>query len=82
MVELSLKEKQRVKSIIAESIGYDESEVEDDSNLETELCCDSLDKLELIAVLEDSFYCSIDESEVENIRLVSDIYEILEKTIK
>jgi len=45
------------------------------------LCLDSLDKLEAIMQLEDAFNISFDEGDIENCATMTDLAELIEKTI-
>jgi|TARA_B110000444_G_scaffold203845_1_gene196485 acyl carrier protein len=75
-------EKQQLIEIIAEQLGIDESQINDDSNLANELGADSLDTLELVMTLEEIFKIEISDSEAEKLETVSDVYTFISTTLQ
>ena len=61
---------QRVKKIVAEQLGVNESEVKSDSSFVNDLGADSLDTVELVMALEEEFECEIPDEDAENITTV------------
>jgi acyl carrier protein len=61
---------QRVKKIVAEQLGVNESEVKDESSFVNDLGADSLDTVELVMALEEEFECEIPDEEAEKITTV------------
>ncbi|AGF47010.1 acyl carrier protein [Candidatus Kinetoplastibacterium desouzaii TCC079E] len=61
---------QRVKKIVAEQLGVNESDVKDSSSFVEDLGADSLDMVELVMALEDEFETEIPDEEAENISTV------------
>ena len=49
----------RVKKIVAEQLGVNESEVKNESSFVNDLGADSLDTVELVMALEEEFECEI-----------------------
>jgi acyl carrier protein len=74
--------KQQLIEIIAEQLGIDESQINDDSNLANELGADSLDTLELVMTLEEIFKIEISDSEAEKLETVSDVYTFISTTLQ
>jgi len=71
----------KVKSIIVDKLGVDESEVVNEANFTNDLGADSLDTVELIMEFEKEFDVSIPDEDAENIATVGDAVEYLnEKT--
>jgi acyl carrier protein len=71
----------KVKSIIVEKLGVDESEVVDGANFTNDLGADSLDTVELIMEFEKQFDISIPDEDAETIATVGDAVRYLsEKT--
>ena len=71
----------KIKSIIVDKLGVDESEVVEDANFTNDLGADSLDTVELIMEFEKEFDISIPDEDAENIATVGDaINYIKEKT--
>ena len=61
---------QRVKKIVAEQLGVNESEVKIESSFVDDLGADSLDTVELVMALEEEFDCEIPDEEAEKITTV------------
>jgi acyl carrier protein len=60
----------RVKSIVAEQLGVEESEVKNSSSFVDDLGADSLDTVELVMALEEEFETEIPDEEAEKITTV------------
>jgi acyl carrier protein len=60
----------RVKKIVAEQLGVDESEIQNDSSFVDDLGADSLDTVELVMALEEEFDEEIPDEEAEKITTV------------
>lgn len=61
---------QRVKKIVAEQLGVNESEVKYESSFVNDLGADSLDTVELVMALEEEFGVEIPDEEAEKITTV------------
>ncbi len=61
---------QRVKKIVAEQLGVNESEVKHESSFVNDLGADSLDTVELVMALEEEFECEIPDEDAEKITSV------------
>lgn len=70
---------EKVKEIIAKEMGIDKETITMDSRLAEDLGADSLDAVELIMAIEDTFGVSVDDDSATKIKKVSDIVEFLEK---
>jgi acyl carrier protein len=68
----------RVKKIIVDKLGVDESEVTPDANFIQDLGADSLDTVELIMEFEKEFDVSIPDEQAEKITTVGQAVEFLE----
>ncbi|MDI6400450.1 acyl carrier protein [Balneolaceae bacterium ANBcel3] len=71
----------KVKSIIVDKLGVDESEVSGDANFTNDLGADSLDTVELIMEFEKEFDISIPDEDAENIATVGDAINYLKGKI-
>ena len=69
---------QRVKKIIVERLGVDESEVTPEASFKDDLGADSLDVVELVMELEDEFDLEISDEEAEKISTVADVVNYIE----
>jgi len=63
---------QKVKQIIVDKLGVDESEVTNEASFTNDLGADSLDTVELIMEFEKEFDVSIPDEQAENIQTVGD----------
>ena len=67
-----MEEFERVKSVIVDQLGADESAVTPEASFVDDLGADSLDIVELIMGLETEFDIEIPDEEAEKIRTVGD----------
>jgi acyl carrier protein len=61
---------QRIKKIVAEQLGVNETEVKNESSFVDDLGADSLDTVELVMALEEEFECEIPDEQAEKIHTV------------
>ena len=61
---------QKVKDIIVEQLGVDAAEVKTEASFVNDLGADSLDTVELVMALEESFDMEIPDEEAEKIQTV------------
>ncbi len=73
---------ERVKKIIVEKLGADESEVTNEASFTNDLGADSLDTVELIMEFEKEFNISIPDEQAETIATVGDAITYLEGNVK
>jgi len=73
---------EKVRDIICEELGIEEDSIKLESNLTDDLGADSLDAIELIMAVEESFDVEIADSEATKIKCVSDIVDFLQKAGK
>ncbi|TVR73526.1 MAG: acyl carrier protein [Marinilabiliales bacterium] len=72
----------RVKAIIVDKLGVDESEVTPEASFTNDLGADSLDTVELIMEFEKEFNMSIPDDKAETIGTVGDAIKFLEENAK
>jgi acyl carrier protein len=72
----------KVKAIIVEKLGVDESEVTHDASFTNDLGADSLDTVELIMEFEKEFNVSIPDDQAEKIGTVGQAISYLETELK
>ncbi|KAA6344730.1 Acyl carrier protein [termite gut metagenome] len=72
----------RVKAIIVEKLGVEESEVTTEANFVNDLGADSLDTVELIMEFEKEFGISIPDDHAEKIGTVGDAVTYIEEHAK
>jgi acyl carrier protein len=73
---------QKVKSIIIDKLGVEESEVTPEASFTNDLGADSLDTVELIMEFEKEFNISIPDDQAENISTVGQAVAYLEENTK
>jgi len=72
----------RVKEIIVDKLGVDESEVTTDASFTNDLGADSLDTVELIMEFEKEFNIGIPDDQAETIGTVGDAIKYIEENAK
>jgi acyl carrier protein len=74
---------QKVKQIIVEQLGVDESQVDSNASFVDDLGADSLDIVELVMAFEEAFELEIPDEDAEKITTVKDAVDYIEgKTSK
>jgi acyl carrier protein len=74
---------ERVKKIIVEQLGVEESQVTPQASFVDDLGADSLDTVELVMAFEEEFGIEIPDTDAEKIKSVGDVAKYLEgKSIK
>ncbi len=71
----------KVKEIIIDKLGVDESEVVADANFTNDLGADSLDTVELIMEFEKDFDLSIPDEDAESIATVGDAVKYIQEKL-
>jgi acyl carrier protein len=72
----------KVKAIIVDKLGVDESEVVDKASFTNDLGADSLDTVELIMEFEKAFNITIPDDAAEEISTVGDAVKYVEEKLK
>ena len=70
---------ERVKQIIVEQLGVNESEVKPEAKFVDDLGADSLDLVELVMALEEEFEIEVSDEDAEKIRKVKDVFDYIDK---
>ncbi|MBP3431502.1 MAG: acyl carrier protein [Clostridia bacterium] len=70
---------EKVKELVAEQLGISKDEVLAESNIIEDLGADSLDVIEMLMTLEEEFGISIPDDQINQIKTVSEIVELIEK---
>lgn len=68
----------KVKKMVADHLGIDESKIADESNFIDDLGADSLDTVELVMAFEEEFGSEISDSDAEKILTVGDAIKYIE----
>jgi acyl carrier protein len=69
---------EKVKSIIVDQLGVNESEVTETASFIDDLGADSLDTIELVMAFEEAFSIEIPDEDAEKIRTVKQAIEYIE----
>ena len=77
MSELGIKDKERIRELIADKLGFDTVEVLPETKLIDELGMDSLDRIELMVEMEREFNISLTEEEIEIIETVQQCFDLI-----
>ena len=71
----------KVKKIVADHLGIDESKVTEESSFIDDLGADSLDTVELVMAFEEEFGSEISDSDAEKILTVGDAVKFKENKV-
>lgn len=77
MSELGIKDKERIRELIADKLGFDTVEVLPETKLIDDLAMDSLDRVELMVELEREFDISLTDEEIEIIETVQQCFDLI-----
>jgi acyl carrier protein len=69
---------EKVKSIIVDQLGVNETEVTDNASFVDDLGADSLDTIELVMAFEEAFGIEIPDEDAEKIKKVKDAIDYVE----
>ena len=72
----------KIKEIIVDKLGIEQSEITDSASFTNDLGADSLDTVELIMEFEKEFNVSIPDEEAEKIQTVGDAVAYLKENVK
>ena len=68
----------KIKTIVAEQLGVDESQVTEDASFIDDLGADSLDTVDLIMAFEEAFDVEIPDEDAQKIKTVKDVIDYIE----
>lgn len=72
----------KIKDIIVEQLDVEEDAVTMEASITEDLGADSLDVVDLVMSIEESFDVDIPDEEVENIKTVGDIVKYIENKVE
>ena len=72
----------RVKKIVVEHLGVEESKVTENASFIDDLGADSLDTVELVMAFEEEFGCEIPDEEAEKITSVQQAIDYIKAHVK
>ena len=71
----------KIRGLLAEQLGVDASEVTLDANILDDLGADSLDVVEMVMALEETFDIEVPDEHVEEMRTVADVERYVVKAV-
>ena len=71
----------KIKEIMVDTLACDEEKITPEASITEDLGADSLDVVDLIMSLEESFSIEIPDEDIENIKTVGDIVKYIEERI-
>ena len=72
----------KVKAIIVDKLGVEETQVTNDANFQTDLGADSLDTVEMIMEFEKEFGISIPDEDTQKIATIGEAIAYVEQAMK
>lgn len=69
---------EQVKEVIVEELGVDAETVTPEASIIDDLDADSLDVVELVMALEETFDIKVEDDKVQSLRTVSDVVEYID----
>lgn len=72
----------KVQEIIAEKLSLKKEDVKNESNIAEDLGADSLDLVEILMALEDTFGVSIPDEAIPEIKTIKDLVDFIDKNTK
>lgn len=69
---------EKVKAVIVEELGVDQEAVTPDASIIDDLDADSLDVVELVMALEETFDIKVEDDKVQSLRTVSDVVDYID----
>ena len=73
---------EKVCKMLADQLGIDAGTIKPEQEVVKDLGADSLDVVELMMALEDDYGITLPESDVESVKTVQDIVNMMEKLAK
>ena len=70
---------EKIKALVAENLGVEESKITENSSFIEDLGADSLDLFEMVMSLEDEFDVEIPTEELEKMETVGDVVEYIKE---
>lgn len=72
----------KLRTLVADTLGVDEDEVVPEASFEEDLNVDHQELVDLMVAIEEEFNVQIPESELPNLRTISDAVEFLEDALE
>lgn len=72
---------EKIKSILADQFDVDEDSITGETNIQEDLGADSLDVVDLMMSIEDTFEFEVSDNELEDVRTVDELVKFVESKI-
>ena len=72
---------ERIQSVVADQLGVEITEVTKDASILDDLGADSLDVVELVMTLEETFNIEVPDEAVEEMRTIGDVHRFVESHV-
>ena len=72
---------EKVRTLLAEQLEIDESEIQLDSSFVEDLGADSLDVVEMMMILEEEFDVTVPDEDAEKFQTVKDVVDFLKESV-
>ena len=69
---------EKIADIVSKQLGADIDDIDENTNIMDDLGADSLDVVEMLMAVEESFGVSVPDEEIPNLKTVRDIVEYVE----
>ena len=69
---------EKIADIVSKQLGADIDNIDDNTNIMDDLGADSLDVVEMMMAIEESFGVSVPDEEIPNLKTIRDIVEYVE----
>ena len=69
---------EKLKGIITEHMGVDESDISENTNFRENINCDDIDIIEIILAVEDEFDIDIPDEDIVNITTVGELADFVQ----
>ncbi|MCD6267346.1 MAG: acyl carrier protein [Thermotoga sp. 4484_232] len=73
---------EKVRRMVAEKLGIDLDDVKEDANIIEDLGADSLDLVDIVMYVEDTFGIRVEDEELEKIKTLKDIVDGIAKKLE
>ncbi len=73
---------EKVCNMLSDQLGIDAGSIRPEQEVVKDLGADSLDVVELMMALEDDYHITLPEGEIENVKTVQDIVDMMNKLQK
>ncbi len=71
----------KVKTILADQVGWAEDQITESHSIHDDLGCDSLDDVEIVMAIEEEFSIEINDEDAEKIQTVGDAINAINKRL-